>query len=322
MIQQIQASTKPKVVWVDNLKVFGIIAVILGHMNSPYGTFIYSWHMPLFFMLSGFFLRTDEALTAFVRRSFKRLMVPYFIFALIGLGVEITKRHFLGRDSLNLWLNFKAIAYHMTMQSLADQYGFVLWFLPALFAGRIMVYLIIKHLRAPYVQTIGIIMGFCASFYLNLPFGLSNGLNAALFIFSGYYFYKYALNNSYCNLLAVVVIAIIALSRGMPELNMAKVYYSMPVLNVLWALACVVVLTMVFRRIKVPLSLQALRSSWAQNMLGLFILHPYTNNIAYLLSSHIHTGRWVIQLLLSLLLLQLVLMLALKIQSHHARFKL
>ena len=37
-----------KIIWVDFLKMIGILAVILGHIANPFGKFIYSWHMPLF----------------------------------------------------------------------------------------------------------------------------------------------------------------------------------------------------------------------------------------------------------------------------------
>ncbi len=47
---------KEKLNWVDNLKAIGIFAVILGHISSPFSAFIYSWHMPLFFILAGFFI--------------------------------------------------------------------------------------------------------------------------------------------------------------------------------------------------------------------------------------------------------------------------
>ncbi len=39
--------------WVDLLKFFGLIFVILGHINSPFSKFIYSWHPTVSGLLSG-----------------------------------------------------------------------------------------------------------------------------------------------------------------------------------------------------------------------------------------------------------------------------
>jgi fucose 4-O-acetylase-like acetyltransferase len=50
-------NNKQSIQWVDALKTLGILAVILGHIASPMGQFIFSWHMPLFFVISGFFIK-------------------------------------------------------------------------------------------------------------------------------------------------------------------------------------------------------------------------------------------------------------------------
>ena len=55
-----------KINWVNNIKVFGILAVILGHINSPFGGFIFSWHMPLFFIIAGFFIKFDMGWKVFI----------------------------------------------------------------------------------------------------------------------------------------------------------------------------------------------------------------------------------------------------------------
>lgn len=75
---------KQKIEWVDVLNTVGILAVILGHINSPFSTFIFSWHMPLFLMLAGFFIKLDYPLKENMLKDSKRLMIPYFLFAFIG----------------------------------------------------------------------------------------------------------------------------------------------------------------------------------------------------------------------------------------------
>lgn len=43
-----------RIVWVDVCKGIGIILVVLGHTGSPFVRLIYSFHMLLFFIISGF----------------------------------------------------------------------------------------------------------------------------------------------------------------------------------------------------------------------------------------------------------------------------
>lgn len=81
-----------KIEWVYSLKFIGITAVVLGHINSPFGNFIFSWYMPLFFILTGVFIKTDLDPVQFFTKEFKRLMIPYFIFSAVALVFETFKR--------------------------------------------------------------------------------------------------------------------------------------------------------------------------------------------------------------------------------------
>lgn len=49
---------KERLDYIDIAKGFAILAVIVGHYSdiSLVDRFIWSWHMPLFFILSGYFL--------------------------------------------------------------------------------------------------------------------------------------------------------------------------------------------------------------------------------------------------------------------------
>lgn len=80
-----------RVSWIDNLRGFGIVMVILGHSTSPFHTFIYAFHMPLFFIISGF-LWSDTTLEnnsfgQYSKKKLKSLIVPYFKIAAVCLLV-------------------------------------------------------------------------------------------------------------------------------------------------------------------------------------------------------------------------------------------
>ena len=66
-------------------KGFGILLVILGHLGvGPLGAWIYSFHMPMFFFLSGYCFHIRTPFVAFLRRKLKTMVVPYFL-----LGIPI-----------------------------------------------------------------------------------------------------------------------------------------------------------------------------------------------------------------------------------------
>ena len=75
---------------VDIIKGIGIILVVIGHCNLPGRNFIYLFHMPLFFMASGYFysFKNAESISAgkhFLWQKIKRLWFPCFIIQSISL---------------------------------------------------------------------------------------------------------------------------------------------------------------------------------------------------------------------------------------------
>lgn len=67
--------------WADYLKVFGTLCVLLGHCNlqgEAITQWIFSFHMPLFFLISGFLYKPTGLKLCFVK-SLKTLLLPYVL---------------------------------------------------------------------------------------------------------------------------------------------------------------------------------------------------------------------------------------------------
>jgi fucose 4-O-acetylase-like acetyltransferase len=282
------------------LKCIGIIAVILGHISSPYGGFIFSWHMPLFFLLSGFFIKTECGPVDFFNKEFKRLIVPYFIFSLFALIMETIKRVLLDRAPLNFNDEFVGVFIWMDMDMPITSYAFVLWFLPALFVARYITYIILKYIKNILIQAFIVLSLFSISFTVQLPFAIDNGLNALLFVWFGYYLYGEGKN---IWPVSFVVLSLIYLFYGVPELNMALKNYDQIVLNILWSVSIASLLMLSVSKVK---NIYWLINLWGANTLILFTLHPYTNNISVVLLERFGHPEWYFKLLLSLSMLQLV----------------
>lgn len=77
--------------YIDVLKGIGIILVVLGHLN-PYiriEKWIYSFHMFLFFFLSGFVFKKKESLWIQVKTSAKTLLLPYIFWNGVAILVSL-----------------------------------------------------------------------------------------------------------------------------------------------------------------------------------------------------------------------------------------
>lgn len=73
---------------VDIAKGIGIILVVWGHSSSPCKLLLYSFHMPLFFFLAGFFLK-NEPFKDFLYKKFRTLFVPFCFFYIVSLIIKI-----------------------------------------------------------------------------------------------------------------------------------------------------------------------------------------------------------------------------------------
>lgn len=103
----ISTNTETRSTWVDYAKGIGIILVVYGHLLSsgyhaglkiPPGFFalsdsiVYSFHMPLFFFLSGLFVESSfrkRGPKSYLLDKFTRIAYPYLLWSLIQVGVEV-----------------------------------------------------------------------------------------------------------------------------------------------------------------------------------------------------------------------------------------
>lgn len=136
---------RQRVDWIDSAKGLGIFLVVLGHALAPGGwtrTAIWTFHMPLFFFLSGLTARPWRAgATSSVAHSLKNLAIPYLFFSVIAIFLWQAIK---GDMSLaSSWLNlFGQMVYGVNGTEGFLLYDGPLWFFTCLIAIRILFILI------------------------------------------------------------------------------------------------------------------------------------------------------------------------------------
>lgn len=131
--------------WIDYAKVIGIYLVVLGHLPIPEqgSVYIYSFHMPLFFFISGFLSKTNNiTFRQFILKKIRTLIIPYIIFSIgtyifwVAIG-----RHF-GSDAdvvIPLYKPAIGILYGTTAHDYMI-HNIPLWFIPCLFIVEMLWY--------------------------------------------------------------------------------------------------------------------------------------------------------------------------------------
>lgn len=79
---------KNRIEYIDIAKAFAIFCVVLGHTVSSdtfLKTVLYSFHMPVFFMLSGMVMQKkgEFSLGVYLKKKARLLLVPYFLWGVI-----------------------------------------------------------------------------------------------------------------------------------------------------------------------------------------------------------------------------------------------
>lgn len=138
-------SLKSRIEWIDTAKGIGIILVVLAHIwlaEKGYN-YINSFHVPLFFFLSGYLMDFEkyDGGMKFIAGKFARIIVPYCWFSVITyLYWLIIERRFSGNGSSPV-----DVLINILIAPGSDQYlphNPAIWFLPCLFIVTIIFYLI------------------------------------------------------------------------------------------------------------------------------------------------------------------------------------
>lgn len=88
--------------YLDIAKGLGIIMVILGHIEIGFATkWLYSFHLPLFFFVSGICFHYKENFFHYLKKKVKRCLIPYFVFGILIVLVE-SKTGYLYNTGLSL----------------------------------------------------------------------------------------------------------------------------------------------------------------------------------------------------------------------------
>ena len=178
---------------IDFLKGIGAILVILGHMQytdqlKNLATFIYGFHMPLFFWISGNLYKKPALFGEYVIKKAKSILIPYCFFGLLYCFFSfIIEGREAGLKGL-VGVCFKVV------RDIPIEIG--LWFLPVLFLVSCLFAFIDLDLTNTFIKnsviTIISITGFIiVKQFHYLPFGISSALPCIAFFATGYYFNQY-----------------------------------------------------------------------------------------------------------------------------------
>jgi fucose 4-O-acetylase-like acetyltransferase len=170
----------------DVLKGIGIISMIIGHMCIPdfLRNFIFSFHMPLFFLIGGYFFK-PQPFKEIIYKSTSRLLKPYVIIGLLTPIIYLLVGDYntaVYRGVGIFWGN-NGSPHAVIHTPLCG----AVWFLLALFWCRLIFCYIYTNTRKWFVLSIilSVIANVLGYYIVNPPLGIVIGMSALVFFSIG-----------------------------------------------------------------------------------------------------------------------------------------
>lgn len=129
--------TAGRLAWVDAAKGIGILLVVAGHVwtRGPLREAIYAFHMPLFFLLSGYMVR-PQPMAGLVMRQARSLLVPFAAFCALLIAADFTIEWIRGVRPIFSSVGAAVWDILFKTETLRGPFT-ILWFIPCLLFARI-----------------------------------------------------------------------------------------------------------------------------------------------------------------------------------------
>lgn len=132
---------KKRISFIDVAKFIGIFAIYLGHLNDSLSKqFIFTFHVPLFFLISGCMetLNKEEKFSKYLFKKIKSILIPFFIFSMLSLIINVINNNTSIKDVIHL------IRLILCGNIRGSAVASSLWFLSCLFVMEILFFIIKK----------------------------------------------------------------------------------------------------------------------------------------------------------------------------------
>lgn len=191
--------TRNRIEYVDIAKIVGMFLIVYGHIlrGGRVTTWIYTFHVPLFFFLSGITFHGNETnFGYFIRKKAKCLLVPFFVWSLISTAVYIVLARVIPSQMV-LETNVADTARSILMGYC--EANSPLWFLPCLFIVELLLWGIAKvesrNGKVVYLGVVAVSLIVCAAWPIfkekEIFWNIHNAFILLPFAISGYLFGKY-----------------------------------------------------------------------------------------------------------------------------------
>lgn len=181
--------------FIDIARGIAMISIVLGHLgNSQINRIVFTYHVPLFFFVTGYFINTKRNIKDFIFNKIRTLLVPYAVTCMVIVILNIVRGYCSGGADAALYMARYWIYASVYGAGDSWQEPFwiaaigAIWFLWANFWGSIFLRI---SLKMSETKRLCMILGIFAAGYFSrmlfwFPLSIQAGCCATLFMYFGY----------------------------------------------------------------------------------------------------------------------------------------
>ena len=186
-----------------------MISIVLGHLGNSYiNRFVFTYHLPVFFLISGYFTRKERMLPH-IKKRIRTLIIPYY-FSSIMIMLSyffISKIYKVDKNEIitRMWLWVKAMFY-AAGDNWNEPFNIpgigAIWFLWAIFLGGIIFQGVLRlkpRMRVFVVVILLYLANYSVEHLFFFPLSIQPACSAVFYLYCGYlwkenkdYIYKFS----------------------------------------------------------------------------------------------------------------------------------
>ena len=315
---------KERLKFIDIARAFAIIFIAFGHtiVYSEHCKIIYkilySFHVVLFFILSGytFKIKEEERFSTFLKNKFFRIMIPYFFWAIVFIVPYLilgqNTGNIIGTASSFNWITQVKNVFYGNGNDFALKQNSSLWFLPALFSMEIVYYFIIKYeeknkLKDAIFIVAELLLSYITYWFFKmyLPWGLNTVIELGVFFDIGYLYRKNNIiseKNKLFNIKSMIIVFSIGVLAGyLNTRNVSAIDYKYGILTLAMISGICLSTTVIYIAYKVKEN--RILEYIGRNTMGILVFHKIIILIFQtkmgVISSMLRNSNVIIELIIS-----------------------
>lgn len=196
----VRKKDKKRILWIDVLRGIAMFLVVYGHtsQNAEIKKYIYAFHMPLFFIISGMTSAFQKSITTkeFMKKKMKTLLVPYFLLNILMFPITYYNGNIGAVKKQTIYEYIIGILYSNNLGSY-DAPANATWFITTLLLTEALFFFMRKCFKNEHELSLGVgilgTVGYVNSISTNKyngPWHMQVVLTAIVFYYMGYIFMK------------------------------------------------------------------------------------------------------------------------------------